>query len=108
MRGEARASARFASIGRRDYACARRFRRLEGQPRVVRLAVLHDGAVDAVRTRDAARIAAAVKELDDEYDGGKDVTFAPMVARLPREIETLRALVAGRATIGDACKDRRK
>lgn len=81
---------------------------LEGQPRVVRLAVLHDRAVDAVRSRDAARIAAAVKALDDEYDGGKGVTFAPMVGRLPRDLEALRALAGGRATIGDACKDRRK
>jgi hypothetical protein len=83
---------------------------LSTQPPGVRAALAFDRAVEAVRSKDKKRIAAAVKEVD------ANVTIADGTRiedqKVPRSVEraivndmpVIRAIADGRATIGDACK----
>lgn len=83
---------------------------LSKQPASVRAAIAFDRAVDAVRTKDRARVAAAVKAVDANVTITEGVRIEDM--SIPRsvaqtiinEMPHIRAVAEGRATVGDACK----
>lgn len=83
---------------------------LSAQPAAVRAAIAFDRAVDAVRSRDRARIAAAVKVVDANVtiaEGARieDLSIPRSVAQtIINEMPHIRAVAEGRATVGDACK----
>jgi hypothetical protein len=78
----------------------------------VRAAVVFDRAVEAVRSNDRKRIAAAVKEVDANVtiaDGSRieDQRISRTLAQtIVNEMPIIRAVAEGRATVGDACKRR--
>jgi hypothetical protein len=75
-----------------------------------RAAVVFDRAVEAVRSKDRKRIAAAVKEVDANVtiaDGSRieDQRVPRTLAQtIVNEMPMIRAVAEGRATVGDACK----
>jgi len=83
---------------------------LSTQPPAVRAALAFDRAVEAVRTNDKKRIAAAVKEVDANVtiaEGARieDQNVPRSVAQaIVNDMPLIRALADGRATVGDACK----
>jgi hypothetical protein len=83
---------------------------LSMQPPAVRAALAFDRAVEAVRSKDRARIAAAVKAVDANVtiaEGARieDQSVPRSVAQvIINDLPHIRALAEGRATVGDACK----
>lgn len=79
-------------------------------PLDARAAVVFDRAVEAVRSKDRKRIAAAVKEVDATVtiaDGARieDPRVNRTLAQtIVNEMPIIRAVADGRATVGDACK----
>jgi hypothetical protein len=83
---------------------------LSKQPPAVRAALAFNRAVEAVRSKDRARITAAVKAVEANVTIAEGVRIEDM--SVPRsvaqtiinELPHIRAVGEGRATVGDACK----
>jgi hypothetical protein len=79
-------------------------------PIEARVAVLFDRAVEAVRSKERKKVAAAVKEVDANVtiaDGTRieDQRINRTLAQtIVNEMPVIRAVAEGRATVGDACK----